>query len=44
MRVADETAAGRRVLQGYDADWPASVIHHCEQPVILTDRAAMGAL
>lgn len=34
----------RRILEGYDPDWPASVIHLCQSPAILTDRAAWNAM
>ncbi|PZQ64226.1 MAG: hypothetical protein DI570_06095 [Phenylobacterium zucineum] len=34
----------RRVAVGWDPSWPASIIHLCQNPAILTDRAAWAAM
>lgn len=41
---AGKALALKRVMNGYDADWPASVVHLCQQPIILTDQAAHQAM
>lgn len=41
---AGKALALARVLNGYDANWPASIVHLCQQPSILTDRAAYQAM
>lgn len=30
--------------EGYDPDWPATVVHRCQDPAILADRAAAAVL
>ena len=41
---AGKALALKRVQEGYDADWPASIVHLCQQPVILADQAAYQAM
>jgi len=41
---AGKARALRRVVDGYDPDWPASVIHLCRDAAILTDMAAWQAM
>ncbi len=41
---AGKALALKRVMEGYDSHWPASIVHLCQQPIILTDQAAYQAM